>query len=140
MSDLHDHRAADRVIELGPGAVQPVLHCFGGSWPALDALDVAAGPATWAGRAADLRPELRLDLERAIVTTWADDPYAQGVYEYHSSGWTTTHESALSAPMGVVHFAGEHTAGAWAGLMEGALRSGLRVSQEIGGSGEAAAG
>ncbi|HEX5017696.1 MAG TPA: NAD(P)/FAD-dependent oxidoreductase [Actinomycetes bacterium] len=120
----------------GTGAVQPVLHCFGGSQSALEALDVAAGPTTWARRAADLRPGLRLDLERAVVTTWADDPYAQGVYEYPSTGWTMSHESALSSPMGAVHFAGEHTAGAWAGLMEGALRSGLRVSEEIRVSGE----
>jgi monoamine oxidase len=30
-----------------------------------------------------------------------------------------------------VHFAGEHTAGDWAGLMEGALRSGVRAADEI---------
>jgi monoamine oxidase len=30
-----------------------------------------------------------------------------------------------------VHIAGEHTAGDWSGLMEGALRSGLRTAEEV---------
>jgi monoamine oxidase len=34
-------------------------------------------------------------------------------------------------PMGRVHIAGEHTAGAWSGLMEGALRSGVRAAREV---------
>jgi monoamine oxidase len=37
----------------------------------------------------------------------------------------------FAAPLGRVHFAGEHTAGAWAGLMEGALRSGARAASEV---------
>jgi monoamine oxidase len=28
-------------------------------------------------------------------------------------------------------FAGEHTAGEWHGLMEGALRSGIRAAQDV---------
>ena len=34
-------------------------------------------------------------------------------------------------PIGPIHFAGEHTAGEWAGLMEGALRSGRRGAAEV---------
>jgi monoamine oxidase len=30
-----------------------------------------------------------------------------------------------------VHFAGEHTAGEWSALMEGALRSGERAAAEV---------
>jgi monoamine oxidase len=37
----------------------------------------------------------------------------------------------LAAPAGLIHFAGEHTAGPWAGLMEGALRSGQRAASEV---------
>ena len=37
----------------------------------------------------------------------------------------------LAAPAGRIHFAGEHTAGHWAGLMEGALRSGQHAADEI---------
>jgi monoamine oxidase len=40
-------------------------------------------------------------------------------------------DEILAAPLGRVHFAGEHTAGAWAGLMEGALRSGARAASEV---------
>ena len=40
-------------------------------------------------------------------------------------------EAALCRPVGPIHFAGEHTAGEWHALMEGALRSGLRAADEI---------
>jgi monoamine oxidase len=40
-------------------------------------------------------------------------------------------DDLIAAPLGRVHFAGEHTAGAWAGLMEGALRSGARAASEV---------
>jgi len=49
--------------------------------------------------------------------------------------WTVTvadgDDDLIAAPLGRVHFAGEHTAGAWAGLMEGALRSGERAASEV---------
>ena len=115
----------------GSGAVQPVLHCFSGSLPALDALEVDKGASTWAKRAGALRPELPLDIDRAVVTTWSDDPYAKGVYGHHTAAWRARHDEALRQPVGALHFAGEHTAGEWSGLMEGALRSGVRVSEEI---------
>jgi monoamine oxidase len=40
-------------------------------------------------------------------------------------------DALLARPAGRVHFAGEHTAGDWAGLMEGALRSGIRAAGEV---------
>jgi phytoene dehydrogenase-like protein len=40
-------------------------------------------------------------------------------------------DELITAPLGRVHFAGEHTAGDWAGLMEGALRSGARAADEV---------
>jgi monoamine oxidase len=40
-------------------------------------------------------------------------------------------DQLLARPVGPLHFAGEHTAGAWAGLMEGALRSGERAAAEL---------
>ena len=39
--------------------------------------------------------------------------------------------AALSVPVGPIAFAGEHTAGAWHGLMEGALHSGVRAAREL---------
>jgi monoamine oxidase len=38
---------------------------------------------------------------------------------------------ALREPVGPLVFAGEHTAGGWHGLMEGALRSGVRAAQQV---------
>ena len=37
----------------------------------------------------------------------------------------------LAAGVGTLHFAGEHTCYPFAGYMEGALRSGLRVAEQL---------
>jgi monoamine oxidase len=113
------------------GQVQPVVHAFGGTEPGLAALAVAEGPARWASRVAALRPELSLDPGRALLTTWNDDPWAGESYSAHTVEVAGGDDQLIAAPEGRVHFAGEHTAGAWAGLMEGALRSGARAADEI---------
>jgi monoamine oxidase len=120
--------AADRT-----GQVQPILHAFAGTEQGLAALAVSDGPATWAERASALRPELDPDPARAVLTTWNDDPWAG--QSYTAATVTATAGPAgpavLAAPAGRIHFAGEHTAGHWAGLMEGALRSGQRAADEV---------
>ena len=113
------------------GQVQPVLHAFGGTEAGLAALAVADGPAPWASRAAALRPELALDLDRAMLTTWNDDPWAGESYSAHAVDVADGDDDLIAAPAGPVHIAGEHTAGSWAGLMEGALRSGVRAATEV---------
>jgi monoamine oxidase len=115
----------------GSGQVQPVLHAFGGTEAGLAALAVAEGPARWASVAAALRPELSLDLGRAMVTTWNDDPWTGESYAALTVTVAEGDDELIAAPIGRVHFAGEHTAGAWAGLMEGALRSGTRAADEV---------
>jgi len=115
----------------GSGQVQPVLHAFGGTEAGLAALAVADGPARWASRAAALRPELSLDVSRAMLTTWNDDPWAGESYSALTVTVAEGDDDVIAAPVGRVHFAGEHTAGAWAGLMEGALRSGARAAGEV---------
>jgi monoamine oxidase len=115
----------------GSGQVQPVLHAFGGTEEALAALAVADGPARWASRVAALRPELSLDLSGAMLTTWNDDPWAGESYSALTVTVAEGDDELIAAPFGRVHFAGEHTAGAWAGLMEGALRSGARAATEV---------
>jgi monoamine oxidase len=97
-----------------------VLNAFSGSPRALDRLAVQDGPATWLESVTDLRPELEL-ADGAVLTTWPDGAYSAAGLD----------EQALAAPAGRLHFAGEHTAGPWAGLMEGALRSGIRAAREI---------
>jgi monoamine oxidase len=113
------------------GQVQPVLHAFGGTEEGLAALGVADGPATWAAQVAGLRPELTADAGRALLTTWNDDPWAGESYSALTVTVAGGDEDLLAAPAGRVHFAGEHTAGDWAGLMEGALRSGERAAREV---------
>ena len=115
----------------GSGQVQPVLHAFGGTEEGLTALAVAEGPARWASRVAALRPELTADLSRAMLTTWNDDPWAGESYAALTVTVGGRDDEIIAAPLGRVHFAGEHTAGAWAGLMEGALRSGARAAGEV---------
>ena len=49
------------------------------STPALAALQVTAGPATWRERLAALRPDLELD-RGTVLSTWDDDPWVQAAY------------------------------------------------------------
>jgi monoamine oxidase len=112
------------------GAVQPVVSAFAGSAPALAALEVAAGPATWRRRLAALRPDLALD-RGAVLSTWDDDPWVQAAYSTRTPAFRPGDPDLLARPVGPLHFAGEHTAGPWSGLMEGALRSGLRAAADL---------
>ena len=115
----------------GPdGAVQPVVSAFAGSAPALDALGVAAGPATWRRRLAELRPDLALD-RGAVLSTWDDDPWIEAAYSTRTPAFRPGDPDLLARPVGPLHFAGEHTAGPFTGLMEGAMRSGHRAATEL---------
>jgi monoamine oxidase len=66
-----------------------------------------------------------------MLTTWNDDPWAGESYSALTVAVADGDDDLIAAPLGRVHFAGEHTAGAWAGLMEGALRSGARAASEV---------
>jgi monoamine oxidase len=111
----------------GPGA-QPVVSCFAGSEWALERLEVDAGPARWLDSLAALRGDLDLDPDAALLSTWADDPWARGAY-------STSPPVALAAvsdqPVGPLAFAGEHLGGGFAALMEGAIRSGRQAALSL---------
>lgn len=111
------------------GRVCPVLNCFAGSPSALRRLAIADGAGTWVERVRNLRPELDLVTSAAVLTTWDDDPWALGAYR--ASGAADSNERLLEAPVGGLHFAGEYAADQLSGLMEGALRSGIRAAAEI---------
>ena len=111
-------------------AVQPVVSAFAGSAPALDALGVAAGPASWRRRLAELRPDLALD-RGAVLSTWDDDPWIEAAYSTRTPAFRPGDPDLLARPVGPLHFAGEHTAGPFTCLMEGALRSGHRAAAEL---------
>jgi monoamine oxidase len=110
--------------EAGAG-VQPVVHAFAGSAPALAALRVDEGPAAWVESVTRLRPDLELVPEGAVLSTWDDDPWVGAAYSCAAP------DEQAWRPIGPFHICGEHTAGAFAALMEGALRSGQRVAAEI---------
>ena len=116
------------------GMVVPVLNCFAGSPRALDALGVDDGPRVWLDRVAGLRPDLDIARDAAVLTTWSDDEWTRGAYRADGLDAQPGDDDRLAEPVGTIHFAGEHTAGAWSGLMEGALRSGLRAAAEVSGA------
>jgi monoamine oxidase len=108
--------------------VQPVVHAFAGSERALERLEVADGAESWLAALARLRPELPLEPDGAVLSTWSDDPWARGAYSVQPPGG---HDPALAQPHGRLVLAGEHTAGPLAGLMEGALASGVRAAGQL---------
>jgi monoamine oxidase len=112
------------------GESLPFVGAFAGSPGALNALAVADGPGRWLEALARLRPDLELDFDRVLLSTWAGDPWVRGAYSA-ASATVPLDAAALRRPVGPLVFAGEHTAGAWHGLMEGALRSGTRAAQEL---------
>ena len=111
------------------GAVQPVVSAFAGSAAALERLEVAEGPERWAQSLAALRPDLSLDVDGAVLATWADEPYSRGAYSVQTPG--AAEPVALRAGTGPLVFAGEYLAGEWSALMEGALRSGQRAARQL---------
>jgi len=112
------------------GEPLPFVGAFAGSPGALESLEVTSGPGRWLEVLARVRPDLELDLDRVLLSTWGDDPWVRGAYSARSASVGLDRDS-LSRPVGPLVFAGEHTAGGWHGLMEGALRSGARAAQEL---------
>ena len=117
--------------QLAPGGTPlPVACSFAGSAAALALLEVDRGSATWAAAVRRLRPDLVLAPAEPLLATWHDDPWARGAYSARSLA-SPLEDDALARPVGPLVFAGEHTAADWHGLMEGALRSGVRAAREI---------
>ncbi len=107
------------------GRLLPVAASFAGSATALERLAVSTGAATWAGAVRRLRPDLPLTDDEPVLSTWPG-----GAYSARSLA-SPLDDDALARAVGRLAFAGEHTAGEWHALMEGALRSGLRAADEI---------
>ena len=116
------------------GEPAPFLTGYTGTTAAIEAL-TAGGLGTWVERLAGLRSELDLDAspESALLSTWHDDPWVGGAYSARSIS-KPLRDDDLAQPIGPLQFAGEHTAGEWHGLMEGALRSGRRAAERLLGS------
>jgi monoamine oxidase len=112
------------------GEPVPFVGAFAGSPQALDFLEVRKGPQRWFSELARLRPDLDLDPGTALLCRWDDDPWVRGAYSARSPS-SPLAGGEIAGPVGNLHFAGEHTAGEWHGLMEGALRSGERAAREL---------
>ncbi|HST14593.1 MAG TPA: NAD(P)/FAD-dependent oxidoreductase [Gaiellaceae bacterium] len=97
---------------------------FAATTRALDRLELANGPERWAAAVRLLRPELPYADAEPVLATWPG-----GAYSARSLSSPLDDES-LAEPVGPIAFAGEHTAGEWHGLMEGALRSGRRAATQ----------
>jgi monoamine oxidase len=110
------------------GHTQPVVSSFAGSAHALDALHVDEGPRRWLDSLELLRYDLELDRDGALLSTWDDDPWVRAAY---STSPPPALAEAVAQPTGPLAFAGEHTAGPYAALMEGAIRSGQRAARSL---------
>lgn len=66
-----------------------------------------------------------------VHTDWTNDPYSLGCYTCFGPGQWAAAQPALHTSHGRLWLAGEH-ADAFAGFMEGALRSGSRIAAAIG--------
>jgi monoamine oxidase len=106
----------------------PLVSCFAGSTFALDVLEVEKGPDQWLHSLRSLRPDLPLIPDQAILSTWDDDPWVEAAYSVSPSA---AESAVLRAPVGPIAFAGEHTAGEFSGLMEGAVRSGQAAARQL---------
>ena len=126
-----DHRFWTWTAAVATGAVAPVLNCFAGSAAAVAALDVTGGPDRWVELARMVRADLSIAPVDPVLTHWAADPCALGAYSAPGPAWTRDVAERLSAPVGRVFFAGEHTDAEMSGLMEGALRSGERAAEQV---------
>ena len=83
---------------------------------------MTAGPERWLASLERLRPDLELDPDGALLSTW---PILGGAY---STSPPAELAELAAEPLGPLAFAGEHLGGAYAALMEGAIRSGRRAA------------
>ncbi|MDQ8702366.1 NAD(P)/FAD-dependent oxidoreductase [Streptomyces sp. LHD-70] len=107
------------------GEDDAVLVAFGADSTRIDVTDrdaIAAALRVW-----------RDDLEVLEVGghDWMADPYSRETWLIQRPGQFTGHHRALQAPAGVVHFAGGDYANIWAGFIDGAAESAVRVAREV---------
>ena len=78
----------------------------------------------------EIYPGSRGYYERGETVSWHTDGWSQGTAVAYAPGQVKQFQAALRGPSGRLYFAGEHT-DAFAGTMEGAVRSGRRVAETI---------
>jgi monoamine oxidase len=113
------------------GNVQPVVSAFAGSLPVLEALEVKKGPGKWISKLKSLRPDLKMEADGAVLSTWSQDEWVMAAYSVRTPNMPSDRDDLLSRRVDCLHFAGEHTAGFSAATMNGAIFSGIRAAKEI---------
>jgi monoamine oxidase len=108
---------------------------------AFSAGEAAQTPRRWSTSSRDAHyvSELRHNLpnlDRHLRSSvwfhdWNADRWTGSSYSFPAPGEITKFGAMLAAGIGALHFAGEHTCYPFAGYMEGALRSGLRVAEHL---------
>jgi monoamine oxidase len=112
------------------GRPAPFVTGYTGTMSAVEDLGGSEGFERWVATLVALREDLDLDPESAMVSSWHDDPWVQGSYSARTLS-SPLRDDDLVKPISPLFFAGEHTAGEWHGLMEGALRSGRRAAEQV---------
>jgi monoamine oxidase len=97
---------------------------------AFDAMEDAALRAHVAAELKRLRPATNGEFEFHRIVSWQKNPWQRGAYHHWSAGQIARLAPSAAAPLGRLHFAGEHTAQLMSG-MEGAMESGERAALEI---------
>ncbi|RZF66035.1 FAD-dependent oxidoreductase [Sphingomonas populi] len=77
-----------------------------------------------------LRPAAKGKVKGAAMFSWSQERFTLGQIAYFKPGQVTAFAKVMAAPMGRLHFCGEHTAEGARGL-EGALESSERVAIEV---------
>ena len=112
------------------GEPAPFVTGYTGTKAAIDALGGTDGVERWVAALISLREDLDLEPQSAMVSSWSEDPWVRGAYSARTLS-SPLRDDDLVKPIGPLFFAGEHTAGEWHGLMEGALRSGQRAAEQV---------
>jgi monoamine oxidase len=112
------------------GRPAPFVTGYTGTMSAIDDLGGSHRFERWVAALVALREDLDLEPESAMLSSWNDDPWVRGSYSARSLS-SPLRDDDLVKPIGPLFFAGEHTAGEWHGLMEGALRSGRRAAEQV---------
>jgi monoamine oxidase len=112
------------------GDPAPFVVGYTGTTSAIEALGGSDDVERWVAALRELRQDLDLDPEGALLSSWDDDPWVRGSYSARTIS-SPLRDDDLARPIGPLFFAGEHTAGEWHGLMEGALRSGRRAAEQV---------
>ena len=107
------------------GASYPTTQAHAPAPPSVAQETVATLATIYPGLAADFNGRAHLD-------AWVHDPWSRGSYASFLVGQYTRFSSHVrTVPEGGLHFAGEHTATAQQGYVDGAVVSGNRAAGEI---------